>query len=119
MPSLNRYEKVTCENCGTQTTKLNLARRKKRCYAGTLHCSQGPNFSTKLQNDLNYHIAKKHSAPKPDITFKCKVCYAEFPGLDALCQHRNTQHGPQMGFGAINIDVEDIVGDVDDQILRE
>ena len=70
MPSLNRNEKVTCENCGTQTTKLNLARHKKRCSVGTLYC---PNFSKKSQNDLNYHIAKKHSAPKPDVTFKCKL----------------------------------------------
>ena len=115
MPSLNRYEKVTCENCDTQTTKLNLARHKKSCSAGTLHCNQCPNFFTKSQNALNYHTAKKHSVPKPDITFKCKLCYAVFPGFYALRQHRNTQHGPQMGFGANNIDVEDIVGDVDDQ----
>ena len=78
MPSLNRYEKVTCENCGTQTTKLNLARHKKSCSAGTLHCSQCPNFFTKSQNALNYHIAKKHIVPKPDITCKCNFCYAEF-----------------------------------------
>ena len=32
---------------------------------------------------------------------------------------KNTQHGTQIGFGASNIDVEDIVGDVDDQSLRE
>ena len=25
MPLLSRNEKVTCDNCGTQTTKLNLA----------------------------------------------------------------------------------------------
>ena len=105
MPSLNRYEKVTCENCGTQTTKLNLAPHKKRCSAGTLQCSQYPNFSTNLQNDLNYHIAKKHSAAKPDIAFKCKLCYAEFPGFYILRQHRKTQHGPQMGLRASNIDV--------------
>ena len=92
-PSLNRYEKFTCENCGTQTTKLNLAHHKKSCSAGTLYCTQCPNFSTKSQNDLNYHIAKKHSAPKPDITFKCKLCYQEFPGFYAVRQHKNTQHG--------------------------
>ena len=119
MPSLNRYEKVTCENCGTQITKLILARHKKSCSAGTLHCSQCSNFFTKSENPLNYRIAKKHSVPKPDITFKCKLCFAEFPGFYALRQHRNTQHGSQMGFGANNIDVEDIVGDVDDQSLRE
>ena len=76
-------------------------------------------FLHKIKNYLNYHIAKKHSAPKPDITFKCKLCYAEFPGFYALRQHRNTQHGPQMGFGASNIDVGNIVRDVDDQSLRE
>ena len=84
MPSLNRYEKVTCENCATQTTKLNLARYKNGCSAGTLYCTQCPNFSTKSQKDLNYHIARKHSAPKPDVAFKCKLCFQEFPGNYAL-----------------------------------
>ena len=119
MPSLNRNEEVTCKNCGTQTTKLNLARHKKRCSVGTLYCTQCPNFSTKSQNDLNYHIAKKHSAPKPEVTFKCKLCYAEFPGFYALRQHRNTQHGTQIGSGTRNVDVEHIVGDVEDHSLRE
>ena len=119
MPSLNRYEKVTCGNCGTQTTKPNLARHEKRCSAGTLYCSQCPNFFTKSQIDLNYHIAKKHCAPKRDITFRCKLRYAEIPGYYALPQHKNTQHGPQMGCGASNFDVEDLVGDVDNQSLRE
>ena len=119
MPSLKRYEKVTCENCGTQTTKLNLARLKKGCSAGTLYCTQCPNFSTKSQNDLNYHIARKHSAPKPDVTFKCKLCIQEFPGFYALRQHRNTQHGMQIGSGTRDVDVEHIVGDFEDHSLRE
>ena len=119
MLSLIRYEKVTCENCGTQTTKFNLARNMKSCSAGRLYCSQCPNFFTKSQNDLNYHNSKKHSAPKSDISFKCKVCYADFPGFYALRQHTKTHHGPQIGFGASNIDVEDIVGDIGDQSLRE
>ena len=42
-----------------------------------------------------------------------------FPFFFALRQHKNTQHGTQIGFGANNIDVEDIVGDVDDQRLRD
>ena len=73
MPSLIRKEKITCENCGTQTTRNNIVRQKKRCSVGTLYCTQCPNFSTKSKNDLKYHIAKKHSAP--DITFKCKLCF--------------------------------------------
>ena len=47
------------------------------------------------------------------------MCHAAFPGVYALRQHKNTQHGTQIGFGADNIDVEDIVGNVDDQSLRE
>ena len=81
MPSLYRYEKVECENCGTQTTKLNLERHKKSCSVGTLFCTQCHNFCTKSQIDLIYHIAVKHSAQKLDDTFKCKLCYQEFPGF--------------------------------------
>ena len=119
MPSLNRKEKVTCENCGVQITKYNLARHKKRCSAGTLYCTQSPTFATLSQDDLNYHNAKQHSAAGPSKTYKCKLCYAEFFGFYALRQHKNTQHGTKIGFGTRNIDVEDTVGDVDDQSLRE
>ena len=119
MPALDRNVKVTCENCGTSVTKKNLSRHKSRCSAGTLYCSKCPNFSTLSQDDLNYHIAKQHSAAGPSTTYKCKVCHAEFSGFYALRQHKNTQHGTQIGFGASNIDVGEIVGDVDDQSLRE
>ena len=47
-----------------------------------------------------------------------KLCHAEFTGFYDLRQHKNTQHGSQMGFGANNIDVQVIVGAVDDQSLR-
>ena len=71
MPSLNRNEKVTCENCGVQITKPNNARRKKRCSAGTLYCPNCPKFFTKSRDDLNYQFAKKHSVARPSITYKC------------------------------------------------
>ena len=110
MPSLLRKEKITCEHCGTQVTRNNNVRHKKRCSAGTLYCTQCPIFLTLSQDDLNYHVAKKHSFPRPSTTYKCKLYHAEFPGFYAL-----RQHGTQNRFGASNIDVEDIVGDVDDQ----
>ena len=119
MLSLKRYEKVAGENCGFQTTKLNLARHKKSCSAGTLYCTHCPKFSTKSQNDLIYQIAKKHSAPKSDVTFKCKLCYQEFPGFYALHQHSNNQHGMQIGSRIGNLDVEHIVGDIEDHRFRE
>ena len=119
MPPLVQKENSTCEKCGTQTTRNNIESHKKRYSVGTLYCTQCPNFSTKSQNDLNYDIAKKHSAPKPDITFKCKLCCQEFPEFYALRQHRNTQHGMQVGLGTRNMDVEHIVGDVKDHRLRK
>ena len=119
MPALDRNVKVTCENCGTSVTKYHLSRHKSRCSRGALYCTQCPNFSTKSRDDLNYHIAKQHSAAGPSKTYKCNLCHAQFPGFYALRQHKNTQHGKQIGFGASNIDVEDIVEDVDDQSLRE
>ena len=119
MPALDRNVKVTCENCGTSVTKINLSRHKSRCSGGTLYCTQCSNFFTKSRDDLNYHIAKQHSAAGPSKTYKCKLCHAEFPGFYALRQHKNIQHGKQIGFGASNIDLVDIVGDVDDESLRE
>ena len=119
MPSLIRKEKITCEKCDTQTTTNNIVRHKKNCSAGTLYCTHCPKFSTKSQNDLNYHIAKKHGAPEPDVTFKCKLCFQEFPGFYALRQHRNTQHGMQIGSRTRDVDVEHIVRDVEDHRLRE
>ena len=119
VPPLNRYEKVTCENCGTQTKKPNLASDKKRVSVGIIYCTHFPNFSTKSQNDLNYHIAKKHSGPKPDITFECKHCFQEFPGFYALRQPRNIQHGMQIGSGTRDVVVEHRVGDIEYHRLRE
>ena len=119
MPALDRNVKVTCENCGTSVAKYHLSRHNLRRSGGTLYCPKWPNFSTISRDDINYRIAKKHSVPRPSITYKCNFCHAEIPGFYALRQHKNTQHGTQSGFGANNIDVEDIVGAVDDQSFRE
>ena len=119
MPSLIRNEKFTCDNCGTHTTKLNLARHKKRCSVATLYSTQCPNLSTKSQDDLKYHFAKKHSAPKHDVTFNCKLFYQEFPGFCALPQQRNTQQGMQIGSKTRDMDVEHLMGDNGHHSLRE
>ena len=119
MPSLIRKVKITCDNCGTQTTKLNLSRHKMRCSAGTLSCTQNPKFYTKSQNDLSNHIAKKPGAPKLDVTFKCKLCYQEIPRFYALPQQRKTQHGMQIGSRTKYVEVELIVGVAGDHMLRK
>ena len=110
MPSLFWKEIVTCEICSTQTTRNNILRHKKSCSVGTLYCIQRPNFSKKSQNDLNQHFAKKHSDPSPDVTFKCKLCYQEFPGFYAIRQHRNIQDGMQIGSRTRDVGVEHMVG---------
>ena len=76
-------------------------------------------FLHKIQNDLNYNIAKKQRGPKPDVTFKFTLCYQKFPGFYALRQHRNTQHGMKIGSRTRDVDVEHIVGDVEVERLRE
>ena len=119
MPALDRNVEVTCGKCGTSVTKYHLSRHKSRCSGGALCFRKSPNFRTKSGNDSNYHIAKKHCVPRLSITYKCKLCHEDFPGFYALRQHKNTQRGTQIRFGANNISVEDIVGDVDDQSLRE
>ena len=118
MLALDRNVKVSCENCGTSVTNINLSRHKSRCSGGAFCCPKCPNFSAKPRDDLNYHIAKQHSAAGPSMAFKCTLCHAEFTGSYALRQHKNTPHGTQIGFGASNVDVEDIVGDVDNKSLR-
>ena len=88
----------------------------RSCSAGTLYCTQCPKLSAKPQLDLSYHIGKKQSATRVDVTFKCKICYLEFAGFYALIQHRNTQHG--FFIKIANIDPDDIINEVDDTILN-
>ena len=40
-------KKYNCENCGSETTRFNLARHKKRCSAWSLTCFSFTNCSTK------------------------------------------------------------------------
>ena len=117
MPSRSRNKKVTCDNCGIQTTKLNLARQERRCSIGTSYRSQSPSFSTKSQEELKYHFARKHSAPKPSVTFQCELFCQEFPGTYALLRHKNTQHG--FSINTANVDPNDIMNAVDDANLLE
>ena len=116
MPALDRNEKITCDKCGTQTTKKNIVRHKTRCSAGTFYCTQFPNFSTKSGDDLNYHIAKKHATPRVKTTHKCKICFKEFFGFYAMRQHKTNEHGLQMK--SVELDVSNLL-EGDDADLKE
>ena len=83
-------------------------------------CSQCPNVPTLSQDDWKYHVAKKQSVQNLQKHSSVIYVLQNFPAFFASRQHKNTQHRLKIGFGASNIDVEDIVwGDVDDQSLRE
>ena len=71
MPALDRNVEVTCGKCGTSVTEQKLSRHKSHCSGETLYCANCPNFSTKLGDDLNYHIAKKHATPRVKVTHNC------------------------------------------------
>ena len=96
MPALDRNKKITCDKCGTQTTKKNIVLHKTRCSGGTLFRTQSPNFSTKSRDDLHYHIAKKPATPRVKTTHKSKICFKEFSDFYALRQHKTNEHGIQM-----------------------
>ena len=96
MFSLERNENVVCENCGIQTTQINLAPHKQKYSVEALYCTECPNFSTSSLDNLIYHVAKENSSPKIVVIFKCKLFYEEFSGSQALRQHKKSQHGVQI-----------------------
>ena len=117
MPSLNRNKNVICENCDTQTTKLNYARPKKSCSVGTLFCTKCPKLSTTSQADLNYHIAKKHARVQAKKNYECNFCLEEFCGFYALRKHRSSQHGMPIRTSVLDMDA--LLEDIDDAELKE
>ena len=117
MSYIKRNEKVTCENCGTQTTKPNLARHKKRCSVWTLYCTKCPNFPTTSQADMNYHIATKHPRVRPKNTYKCKICLEEFSGFYALRKNRSSQHG--IPIRTSNLDMDTLLENIDGAELKD
>ena len=109
MPALDRNEKITCDKCGTPTTKKNIVRHKTRCSAGTLCCTQCPNFSTTSQADLNYLIAKKDATPRVKIKHRFEVCFRDFCDFHALRQHKTRQLGIQMN--SADFDMNNFLGE--------
>ena len=94
------------EHCTTQDEMF--------CWNTLLHSC--PNFSTKSGDDLNYHIAKKHTTPRAKNAHKCKICFKEFSGFYALRQHKTNEHGLQMK--SAEFDVSNLLED-DDADLKE
>ena len=82
MPSLKRNGKVTDEKCGKKTTKIILARHKKRCPFGTFCCAKCPYFVTRSQARVNFHLANKaYLIPTKKTIHKCQLCHQAFNGF--------------------------------------
>ena len=115
MPALDRNVEVTCENCGTSVTKKQLSRHKSRCSGGTLFCPKCPNFSTKSRDDLNYHIAKKHSAAGPKNNHTCKECSIESPSFYSLRHHKQRYHTAETTSSGEKADMQGLADAGDDK----
>ena len=93
MPALDRNLPVKCAKCEKMVAKYNMARHKKSCDSGTLSCPKYPNFYTKKEEDLNYHLAKHHAPKDVEPSTVCTVCLEEFPSVYSLQQHKRRNHG--------------------------
>ena len=91
MPSLNRNEKVKCEDCGKEYRRDHAARHHKSCARGVISCPEC-NYCTYNQQEMKLHTSKKHVKSNPKST-KCVSCEKEFPSYYSLQQHRKKDHG--------------------------
>ena len=105
-PCLNRNEKITCENCGTETTKWIIARHKKRCSVVTIMLQS---LSHYLQNvpgrfELPWN-AQKESSVRANNAYKCKTCFDEDFAIWALRKHWWSQHGIGLMRSKLDMDI--------------
>ena len=73
MPSINRKEKVKCEECDQEYSRSDAARHKKNCVRGVFSCSECRYFTYNRQ-EMSYHVAKK----------KCSINLKAINGLIVL-----------------------------------
>ena len=95
--SLNNNHKVTSEKCGTETIRNILAR---------------PNFSTRSQADLNFHIARNHSLSQSKNVHNCQLCHQVFAGLFFFRIYKKVFNAQRVS-DTKNVDVTQLVGEID------
>ena len=92
MPSLNRNEKMKCEDCGKEYRRDHAARHRKSCQAGIISCPDCKYFTYNKQ-EMNYHVAKNYAPSTSKQSTVCSSCEQEFPSYYSLQQHRRKEHG--------------------------
>ena len=92
MPSLNRNEKVKCEDCDKEYRRSDATRHRKNCARGVISCSECRYFSYSKQ-EMSYQVAKKHAPSTSKQSTVCSSCEKEFLSYYSLQQHRRKEHG--------------------------
>ena len=92
MSALNRNEKVKCEDCGQEYRRADNARHQKRCAKGVVSCPECK-YSTYNQQEMSYHMAKKHAQPSSKQSTVGSSYEQEFSSYYSLQQHRRNEHG--------------------------
>ena len=93
-------------------------RHKKRCSVGTVYCAKCPNFSTRSQADLNFHILEKHSSSRPKTIHKCQLCRQVFTGFNSFRLHRQKVQNAQGVLESKNVVASELVGPIDNKISK-
>ena len=89
------------------------------CSGETLYFLKCPNFSTKSGYNINYHIAKKHSAAGPKNNHTCKECNIEFPSFFSLRHHKQRYHTAETTSNGEKVEMQSLLDAGDDKSLEE
>ena len=119
MIALNQNVQVNCGNCGTSVTKKHLFRHKSSCSGRAMYCPKCPKLFTKSRDDLNYQVAKKHSAEGPKNNRMFKKCCIEFPSFHSLIYHKQRYHTAETTSSGDKIEKQSLVDAGDDKRLEE
>ena len=92
MPALDRNEQVKFGDCGNMYTRQNTARHRKNCSKGVISCPDCKYF-TYNQQEMSYHMAKKHAQPNSKQSTVFPSCEQELSSYYSLQQHRRKEHG--------------------------
>ena len=119
MLSLNRDEKVTCDNCVTWTTRNNVARHKTGILLEPLHVPFVPSSQQNPELKWTIRWPQKHSATNTKAAHDCKRCDENFHGFYFQRQQRRKEHGTLRRSRAGNVYVSSLMATIDDNSLKK
>ena len=76
-------------------------------------------LSDKIPGWIEFSHAKKHSKANARVVHELKLCNKNFHSFYLLRQHKRKEHGARRGSIAHTVDVTQLMGDVDDNRLKD